>query len=100
MMMVSRNPLALMEEEKKEHSSRMQKMESEMEQVFEMKVKEKMAKLSELEADVSFFFFFSTIPLNLIIFVCSKNERSSFMYFGQEKWTARRLPSDVRNVSD
>lgn len=50
---IRRNPLALMEEEKKEHSSRMQKMEHEMEQVFEMKVKEKMSKLSELEADVS-----------------------------------------------
>ncbi|KAF2363981.1 Septin-type guanine nucleotide-binding (G) domain [Trinorchestia longiramus] len=48
----NKNPLALMEEEKKEHSSRMQKMESEMEQVFEMKVKEKMTKLSELEADL------------------------------------------------
>lgn len=42
-----------MEEEKKEHSNRMKKMEAEMEQVFEMKVKEKMSKLHDLEADVS-----------------------------------------------
>lgn len=42
-----------MEEEKREHTTRMKKMESEMEQVFEMKVKEKMSKLTELEADVS-----------------------------------------------
>lgn len=42
-----------MEEEKKEHTNRMKKMETEMEQVFEMKVKEKMSKLTELEADVS-----------------------------------------------
>ncbi|RXG56964.1 Protein peanut, partial [Armadillidium vulgare] len=48
-----RNPLAQMEEEKKEHSNRMKKMEAEMEQVFEMKVKEKMSKLHDLEADVS-----------------------------------------------
>lgn len=41
-----------MEEEKAEHTSRMKKMEAEMEQVFEMKVKEKMAKLNELEADL------------------------------------------------
>ncbi|XP_066963302.1 septin-7 isoform X1 [Macrobrachium rosenbergii] len=46
------NPLAQMEEEKAEHTSRMKKMEAEMEQVFEMKVKEKMAKLNELEADL------------------------------------------------
>ena len=31
----------------------MKKMESEMEQVFEMKVKEKMTKLNDLENDVS-----------------------------------------------
>ncbi|KAK8734580.1 hypothetical protein OTU49_005886, partial [Cherax quadricarinatus] len=46
------NPLAQMEEEKKEHTNRMKKMETEMEQVFEMKVKEKMSKLTELEADL------------------------------------------------
>lgn len=41
-----------MEEEKNEHTNRMKKMEAEMEQVFEMKVKEKMGKLNELEQDV------------------------------------------------
>ncbi|XP_069951579.1 septin-7 isoform X5 [Cherax quadricarinatus] len=48
----NKNPLAQMEEEKKEHTNRMKKMETEMEQVFEMKVKEKMSKLTELEADL------------------------------------------------
>jgi Skp family chaperone for outer membrane proteins len=48
-----RNPLAQMEEEKKEHELKMKKMESDMEQVFEMKVKEKMQKLADSEADVS-----------------------------------------------
>lgn len=48
----TRNPLAQMEEEKKEHGNKMKKMEAEMEQVFEMKVKEKMSKLQDLEADV------------------------------------------------
>lgn len=33
-----RNPLAQMEEEKREHDNKMKKMEGEMEQVFEMKV--------------------------------------------------------------
>ncbi|KAB7502073.1 Histone-lysine N-methyltransferase setd3, partial [Armadillidium nasatum] len=49
--MSNKNPLAQMEEEKKEHSNRMKKMEAEMEQVFEMKVKEKMSKLHDLETD-------------------------------------------------
>ena len=42
-----------MEEEKREHVAKMKKMEAEMEQVFEMKVKEKMQKLKDSEADVS-----------------------------------------------
>ncbi|KAF9421606.1 hypothetical protein HW555_002539, partial [Spodoptera exigua] len=43
----NKNPLAQMEEEKREHDLKMKKMESEMEQVFEMKVREKRAKLKE-----------------------------------------------------
>ena len=54
-----------MEEEKKEHASRMKKMEAEMEQVFEMKVKEKMNKLSELESDVSFHQFYLLFQFNI-----------------------------------
>lgn len=52
--MCDRNPLAQLEEEKREHDAKMKKMESEMEQVFEMKVKEKKQKLRDSEADVSF----------------------------------------------
>lgn len=48
-----RNPLAQMEEEKKEHEQKMKKMENDMEQVFEIKVREKMQKLSDSESDVS-----------------------------------------------
>lgn len=48
-----RNPLAQMEEEKRDHEAKMKKMESEMEQVFEMKVREKKQKLKDSEADVS-----------------------------------------------
>jgi septin 7 len=43
-----------MEEEKRDHEAKMKKMESEMEQVFEMKVREKKQKLKDSEADVSF----------------------------------------------
>ncbi len=42
-----------MEDERKEHMSKMKKMEAEMEQVFEMKVKEKKQRLKDSEADVS-----------------------------------------------
>ncbi|XP_044576636.1 septin-7 isoform X5 [Cotesia glomerata] len=46
------NPLAQLEEEKREHDAKMKKMEMEMEQVFEMKVKEKKQKLRDSEADL------------------------------------------------
>ncbi|KAJ6220466.1 hypothetical protein RDWZM_006278 [Blomia tropicalis] len=49
--MVFWNPLAQMEEEKKEHDYKMKKMEIEMEQVFEQKVKEKLNKLKESEEE-------------------------------------------------
>lgn len=41
-----------MEEERREHVMKMKKMEAEMEQVFEMKVKEKKQKLRDSEAEV------------------------------------------------
>ncbi|MEQ2280197.1 Septin-7 [Ameca splendens] len=41
-----------MEEERREHVTKMKKMEIEMEQVFEMKVKEKVQKLKDSEAEL------------------------------------------------
>jgi len=46
----------VMDEERREHVQKMKKMEAEMEQVFEMKVKEKMQKLKDSENDVSSIF--------------------------------------------
>ena len=46
------SPLAQMEEERREHVAKMKKREMEMEQVFEMKVKEKVQKLKDSEAEV------------------------------------------------
>ena len=43
----------MMDEERREHVQKMKKMEAEMEQVFELKVKEKMQKLKDSENDVS-----------------------------------------------
>jgi len=44
--------MAQMEEERREHVTKMKKMEVEMEQVFEMKVKEKVQKLKDSEAEL------------------------------------------------
>ncbi|XP_046966068.1 septin-7 isoform X3 [Vanessa cardui] len=49
----NKNPLAQMEEEKREHDLKMKKMESDMEQVFELKVREKRAKLKESETELA-----------------------------------------------
>lgn len=47
-----KNPMAQMEEEKRDHIAKMKKMEAEMEQVFEMKVREKKQKLKDSEGDL------------------------------------------------
>jgi len=49
---IEKNPLAQMEEEKKNHDQKMKKMEQEMEIVFEMKVKERNQRLIDSEADL------------------------------------------------
>lgn len=51
-----------MEEEKRDHEAKMKKMESEMEQVFEMKVREKKQKLKDSEADVSIYIVDHCLP--------------------------------------
>merc|ERR1711953_1300202 len=48
----NKNPLAQIEEEKKEHQNKMLKMEKEMEEVFERKVREKKQKLQDSEEDL------------------------------------------------
>ena len=46
------NPMAQIEEERKEHQAKMAKMEREMEEVFERKVREKRQKLADSKADL------------------------------------------------
>merc|ERR1712051_234211 len=46
------NPMAQIEEEKREHHNKMLKNEREMEEVFERKVKEKQRKLKDSETDL------------------------------------------------
>nr|XP_055203804.1 septin-7-like [Gorilla gorilla gorilla] len=48
----AKSPLAQMEEERREQVAKIKKMELEMEQVFEMKVKEKVQKLNDSEAEL------------------------------------------------
>jgi len=48
----NKNPLFLIEEEKKESAAKLSNMEREMEEVFERKVREKKQKLSDNEADL------------------------------------------------
>jgi len=43
-----------MDDERREHVQKLKKMEAEMEQVFEMKVREKKTKLNESEIDVCY----------------------------------------------
>ncbi|KAK9885629.1 hypothetical protein WA026_012393 [Henosepilachna vigintioctopunctata] len=50
---LNKNPLAQMDEEKREHELKMKKMEAEMEQVFEMKVREKKQKLKDSEVELT-----------------------------------------------
>ncbi|XP_035207553.1 septin-7-like isoform X2 [Stegodyphus dumicola] len=50
--MSNKNPLAQMEEERKEHELKMKKMEQDLEQLFELKVREKFKKLKDSEADL------------------------------------------------
>lgn len=51
-----------MEEERRDHEAKMKKMEQEMEQVFEMKVKEKTQKLKDSETDVIYWLLFYLLP--------------------------------------
>ena len=46
------SPIQELEEEKKEHAARLLKMEKEMEEVFERKVREKQRKLTDTESDL------------------------------------------------
>lgn len=48
-----RNPFQQLEDERKEAEARLEKMKAEMEGVFDHKVKEKIARLKESEANVS-----------------------------------------------
>lgn len=65
-----------MEEERREHVMKMKKMEAEMEQVFEMKVKEKKQKLKDSEAEVGSIRGFQHDSVNLLASKYSYPSRS------------------------
>uniref|UniRef100_A0A8C7XFE1 Septin-7 n=1 Tax=Oryzias sinensis TaxID=183150 RepID=A0A8C7XFE1_9TELE len=70
---LTKSPLAQMEEERQENMGRIKKMEQEMENVFEMKVKEKLQKLRDSEAEV-------TAPQTLMLFCVVLNTLSSPLF--------------------
>jgi len=70
---VHRSPLAQMEEERREHMMKMKKMEAEMEQVFDMKVKEKKQKLKDSEAEVGLRMRSGGNMLHSCVFIASIN---------------------------
>ena len=99
-----------MEEERRDHEAKMKKMEQEMEQVFEMKVKEKTQKLKDSETDVTN----SIVPLSffinlisLVFYSCNvdtnrrsvrsrprnKNWRRSVKPLRTKNWLGRMLPA-------
>ena len=49
------NPVEQLEKDREDQERKLKKMEKEMEQVFEMKVKEKMKKLKDAEGEVTFY---------------------------------------------
>lgn len=76
----NRSPLAQMEEERREHVAKMKKMEMEMEQVFEMKVKEKVQKLKDSEAEViNLIFLTNTIFLFKIVSLIKFIDNKTFI---------------------
>ena len=72
------DPLAQFEVEKKEHEKKMRRMEEEMEDVFEVKVREKLQKLEDIKHDVSK----QSVLLQIILFSSLRlNEEMSTTHF-------------------
>jgi len=59
-----------MEDEKRDHDAKLKKMETEMEQVFEKKVKEKKQKLKDSEIAVSILFVYNLMSGLICHFKC------------------------------
>ena len=80
------------EEEKRDHMEKMKRMEGEMEQVFEMKVKEKLHKLKESEGDVSLLLCFLLCLFEMLL--------SRFCYrniFGRKIFVSKCFNFDLFN---
>lgn len=90
-----------MEEERKEHEAKMKKMEQEMEQVFEMKVREKTQKLKDSEADVmlhslfSYQFSFAYLILYESLYSSNADMNRRFAPWKPRNW---RLKRSVRRL--
>lgn len=81
-----------MEEEKKEHELKMKKMEHDMEQVFENKVSEKMQKLRDSEAEVSFPSLPKLLVSNFLflVFSCKRDMIRLQRCWSNRGWRSRK----------
>lgn len=80
-----------MEEEKKDHDVKMKKMEHEMEQVFEQKVKERVEKYKLSEQDVSSYLLsFGSLSNSLVICPVYEASRGDAEKAGTATTGARR----------
>lgn len=85
-----------MEDEKRDHDNKLKKMETEMEQVFEMKVKEKKQKLKDSEIAVSVQYFITIlITFNIInIFVLNQQLQQ------KNEQMLKRLESEANELDE
>ncbi|XP_015907727.2 septin-7 isoform X2 [Parasteatoda tepidariorum] len=102
----NKNPLAQMEEEKKEHELKMKKMEQEREVLFEQKVQEKFQKLKDSEADLekrneqmkrSLEAQHKELEEKRLAF---EREKANFEAINKEEETIRRMSIDIKDPSD
>ncbi|KAG8193758.1 hypothetical protein JTE90_005054 [Oedothorax gibbosus] len=88
----NKNPLAQMEEEKKEHELKMKKMEEEREQLFEMKVKEKFQKLEDSEADLE------RRNTRIVMLYCFKKKKKNIRLLNRDCRKEEKIGNMKRDV--
>lgn len=93
--------MAQLEEEKREHENKMKKMEIDMEQVFEMKVREKKQKLKDSEADVSGDIFYIICAVNCVVIEMSLTRKVVYSQLQRRHEQMRRsLEQQVRELEE
>jgi len=90
-----------MEDEKRDHDAKLKKMETEMEQVFEMKVKEKKQKLKDSEIAVSYIYYFIPTLRGFYTDYMIKNINFFFQQLQQKnEQMLKRLESEASELDE